>query len=145
MNIRSFQSDTRVTQALDLAGFEYEILDDGSHAVIINIENSSPQPVVLGPQLHGFRQDDFRCVYTAGTNNEEPWWGAQLMRTLLRENSEHSQGSWALTTCGQLEMAIFSMCISAHATAEEIQITILVVASVASELRGRLRNQTQHN
>ena len=67
------------------------------------------------------------------------------MRTLLRNNSEYLHGAWELARSEDMELAVFSICIAADAGPQEIQTTVLFVASIAFQLRTHLLTQFQQN
>ena len=126
--------DASIAQKLDAKGTPYEVDDDGDYRILVNVGEGRSQLVWVRSRVHTTDHQRVREIWTYGFRSEERRIPSHIANRLLSENFDLIVGAWAREGGN----AILVMKIEANATAETLDETIDLAASIGDRMEQKL-------
>ena len=131
------RGDSRVSNALDKIGLNYELDDDGDYQLLYQYDDGRSQLVWVSGDTEDFYHVEVREVFSYAYDSDGVM-PANVARTLLQANAGYKIGAWELRQSGSSSMGIFTARIDADVDANTLKLILEAVAVTADEMEKEL-------
>jgi hypothetical protein len=125
--------DIRVRRILESQGVRYQVDNQGDFKVIFDVGDGRSQAAFINSNTVSFANASIREVWSIGLMGEGQL-SSEVANALLERNGTYKLGGWEIARSGNSVAAIFKICVSADATAEELMSVLSVVLKIADEV-----------
>lgn len=124
------EPDPRVEKALKKLDLKYTVDNEGDFKLVFTTEGDRTQVVFINSKTETLRKMEIREIWSpAAKFSSKP--SAALSQALLEKNASFKIGSYSYKKAGDAYFLVFTVQISANASAEELLSVVIGVAETA--------------